>query len=46
MCRREAQAAIEATGGKRFILGTGCVAPTTTPHGNLMAARIAVEKAK
>ncbi|MFN2145149.1 MAG: uroporphyrinogen decarboxylase family protein, partial [Anaerolineales bacterium] len=43
--RREALAAIEATGGKRFILGTGCVAPTTTPHGNLMAARKAVEKA-
>ncbi|MEN8242670.1 MAG: uroporphyrinogen decarboxylase family protein [Chloroflexota bacterium] len=42
--RAEAQAAIEATGGKRFILGTGCVAPTTTPHGNLIAARLAVEE--
>jgi len=39
----EASAAIQATGGKRFILGTGCVAPTTTPHGNLVAARNAVE---
>ena len=43
--RREALAAVEVTGGKRFILGTGCVAPTTTPHGNLLAAQMAVEKA-
>jgi uroporphyrinogen decarboxylase len=42
--QREARAAIEATGGQRFILGTGCVAPTTTPHGNMIAARRAVEK--
>lgn len=42
--RAEARAAIEATGGKRFILGTGCVALTTTPHGNLMAARRVVEE--
>jgi uroporphyrinogen decarboxylase len=42
--RAEAQAAIAATGGRRFILGTGCVAPTTTPHGNLMAARQVVEE--
>jgi uroporphyrinogen decarboxylase len=42
--RTEARAAIEATGGKRFILGTGCVAPTTTPHGNLVAARQVVEE--
>lgn len=40
----EAKAAILSTGGKRFILGTGCVAPTTTPYGNLMAARKAVER--
>jgi len=40
---KEAKAAIKATGGKRFILGTGCVAPTTTPHGNLKAARKSVE---
>jgi uroporphyrinogen decarboxylase len=44
MVRAEARAAIEATGGKRFILGTGCVAPTTTPHGNLVAARNVVEE--
>lgn len=40
----EARAAMAATGGKRFILGTGCVAPTTTPFGNLMAARKVVEE--
>ncbi len=42
--RREARNAIEVTGGKRFILGTGCVAPVTTPYGNLMAARKVVEE--
>jgi uroporphyrinogen decarboxylase len=41
--RTEAAAAIEATGGERFILGTGCVTPITAPHGNLMAARKSVE---
>jgi uroporphyrinogen decarboxylase len=41
---REAMTAVRATGGKRFILGTGCVAPTTTPHGNLIAARKIVER--
>jgi len=40
----EAQEAIEATGGRRFILGTGCVTPITAPHGNLLAARKAVER--
>ena len=39
----EAQLAIEATGGKRFILGTGCVAPIIAPHANLMAARQSVD---
>jgi uroporphyrinogen decarboxylase len=38
----EAQEAIEATKGTRFILGTGCVTPITAPHGNLLAARRAV----
>ena len=42
--REEARAAIAATGGKRFILGTGCVALTTTPYGNLVAARKVVEE--
>jgi uroporphyrinogen decarboxylase len=41
--QQEARQAIEVTGGTRFILGTGCVAPTTTPHGNLTAARLSVE---
>ena len=37
--RREAYAALAATRGRRFILGTGCVVPITAPHGNIMAAR-------
>ena len=41
--KAEAQDAIEATNGTRFILGTGCVTPITAPHGNLLAARKAVE---
>jgi uroporphyrinogen decarboxylase len=40
---REAQEAIEQTGGVRFILGTGCVVPIIAPHGNLLAARRAVD---
>jgi uroporphyrinogen decarboxylase len=40
----EARAAIDATEGERFILGTGCVTPIITAHGNLMAARLSVEK--
>jgi len=39
----EAKAAIEATHGQRFILGTGCVTPIITPHGNLISARRSVE---
>jgi uroporphyrinogen decarboxylase len=39
----EALDAIEATDGTRFILGTGCVTPITAPHGNLLAARKAVD---
>ncbi|MFC1997492.1 uroporphyrinogen decarboxylase family protein [Chloroflexota bacterium] len=39
----EAQDAIDSTEGTRFILGTGCVTPITAPHGNLLAARKAVE---
>lgn len=41
--RAEAQDAIDATDGTRFILGTGCVTPIMAPHGNLLAARKAVE---
>lgn len=40
--RTEAADALQATEGKRFILGTGCVAPIITPHGNFIAARESV----
>lgn len=39
----EAQDAIQQTQGKRFILGTGCVLPTTAPLGNILAARNSVD---
>ncbi|HSJ57285.1 MAG TPA: uroporphyrinogen decarboxylase family protein [Anaerolineae bacterium] len=39
----EAEDAIEQTGGRRFILGTGCVTPITAPWANLRAVREAVE---
>lgn len=42
--KAEAAAAIAATGGERFILGTGCVTPITTPTGNILAARRAVDE--
>jgi len=42
--RREALDAFRQTGGRRFILGTGCVTPITAPWANLRAARAAVEK--
>jgi uroporphyrinogen decarboxylase len=38
----EAHDAIQATGGKRFLLGTGCVLPIIAPRGNIWAARQAV----
>ena len=38
----EARAALAQTGGRRFILGTGCVTPITAPRANLRAARAAV----
>jgi uroporphyrinogen decarboxylase len=41
--RMQASQALEATGRRRFILGTGCVLPITAPHGNIMAARLSVE---
>jgi len=40
---REAEEAIQQTGGRRFILGTGCVTPVTAPWANLRAARDVVE---
>jgi uroporphyrinogen decarboxylase len=41
--RKEAEDAIQQTGGKRFLLGTGCVVPIIASHGNLLAARQSVE---
>jgi uroporphyrinogen decarboxylase len=41
--RAEALDAVQSTGGRRFILGTGCVTPTTAPWGNIMAVRQSVE---
>jgi len=41
----EAADALRQTSGERFILGTGCVLPTTAPYGNIQAARKIVEKA-
>ncbi len=40
--RAEARRAIKETGGRRFILGTGCVTPITAPRTNLRAARDSV----
>ena len=34
----EARDAIQSTRGSHFILGTGCVMPIITPHGNIVAA--------
>lgn len=42
--QREAAEAIEQTGGRRFILSTGCVVPLVAPYGNLRAARESVNK--
>jgi uroporphyrinogen decarboxylase len=39
----EARQAIQATGGQRFILGTGCVLPIVAPRANILAARLSVE---
>lgn len=41
--REEAGSALQATGGRGLLLGTGCVAPVITPHGNLRAVRESVE---
>lgn len=44
--RSEAEDAIQATRGRRFILGTGCVLPVTAPHGNIRAAIEAARNAR
>jgi uroporphyrinogen decarboxylase len=40
--RAEAAAALRQTGGRRFVLGTGCVTPITAPRANLRAVRESV----
>ena len=42
--RAEIKDAITATGGRRLIIGTGCVTPITAPTANIRAARQAVEE--
>jgi uroporphyrinogen decarboxylase len=42
--QQECRMARNLTRGERFILGTGCVTPIITPHGNLMAVRNSVEE--
>jgi uroporphyrinogen decarboxylase len=37
--KMEAADAIQQTGGRRFILGTGCVVPVIASHGNILAAK-------
>jgi uroporphyrinogen decarboxylase len=37
--RLEAADAIRQTGGRRLLLGTGCVVPVIAPHGNIMAVK-------
>jgi uroporphyrinogen decarboxylase len=41
--RQQATDAITQTGGRRFILGTGCVTPIVAPASNIRAVRQAVE---
>jgi uroporphyrinogen decarboxylase len=41
---KEALDAFQMTEGKRFILGTGCVIPVTTPLGNIRAAISVVDR--
>jgi uroporphyrinogen decarboxylase len=41
--QEEATDALRQTGGRRFILGTGCVVPVIASHGNILAARNSVE---
>jgi len=40
---KEAADAIQQAGGKRLLLGTGCVVPIIASHGNILAARKSVE---
>ena len=40
--QNEAADALQQTGGKRFLLGTGCVVPVIASHGNMLAAKKSV----
>ena len=44
--RAQALDAIQQTGGRRFILSTGCVLMITSPQANIRAVRQAVEKSR
>jgi len=44
--REQAADAISQTGGRRFILGTGCVTPCVAPTSNIRAMREAVEETR
>jgi uroporphyrinogen decarboxylase len=44
LVREQAADAIAQTGGKRFILGTGCVTPIIAPAANIRAVRESVEE--
>ncbi len=37
--KQEATDAIRQTGGRRLLLGTGCVVPVIAPHGNIQAVK-------
>jgi uroporphyrinogen decarboxylase len=41
----QARQALQAAGGRRLVVGTGCVVPVVAPYGNLAALRQAVETA-
>jgi uroporphyrinogen decarboxylase len=41
--QKQATDALTQTKGRGFLLGTGCVVPIIAPHGNLLAARRAVD---
>ncbi|MFN8470112.1 MAG: uroporphyrinogen decarboxylase family protein [Caldilineaceae bacterium] len=42
--RREVESAVDQTGGRRLIIGPGCVIPTTTPVANVCAVLSAVNQ--
>jgi uroporphyrinogen decarboxylase len=42
--RAQARDAYEQTGGKRFVLGTGCVVPIIAPRGNVRVVRQIVDE--